>query len=156
MIDTLKREINYLRISVTDRCNLRCVYCMPKEGVSFLGHNDILRYEEMLRVVRIAVQQGITKIRVTGVVPTQGHWGSTAGKRKTVAIWAHKGTAGVPTKWNPKSRGWVLVGTVKCHGMGVYKTPYFKPLKTLTLVAQYGGDDWYWGAYTSVKRIKVR
>jgi GTP 3',8-cyclase len=69
MIDTFKREINYLRISVTDRCNLRCVYCMPKEGVSFLGHNDILRYEEMLRVVRIAVQQGITKIRVTGGEP---------------------------------------------------------------------------------------
>ncbi|MDD5475702.1 MAG: GTP 3',8-cyclase MoaA [Syntrophales bacterium] len=69
MIDAFQREINYLRISITDRCNLRCVYCMPKEGVSNLGHNDILRYEEILRIVRIAVQKGITKVRVTGGEP---------------------------------------------------------------------------------------
>ena len=69
MIDKYKREINYLRISITDRCNLRCVYCMPKEGVSFMGHDDILRYEEMLRIVKIAVKTGITKVRVTGGEP---------------------------------------------------------------------------------------
>ena len=69
MIDKHNREINYLRISITDRCNLRCVYCMPKEGISFMGHDDILRYEEMLRIVRIAVQTGITKVRVTGGEP---------------------------------------------------------------------------------------
>ncbi len=69
MIDNHNREINYLRISVTDRCNLRCVYCMPKEGVSFIGHDDILRYEELLRIVKIAVKTGITKIRVTGGEP---------------------------------------------------------------------------------------
>ncbi|PKN35511.1 MAG: GTP 3',8-cyclase MoaA [Deltaproteobacteria bacterium HGW-Deltaproteobacteria-19] len=65
----LHRNINYLRVSVTDRCNLRCIYCMPKEGLSLLGHNDILRYEEILRVVRAAMPEGITKVRLTGGEP---------------------------------------------------------------------------------------
>jgi len=69
MLDKFKREINYLRVSVTDRCNLRCVYCMPKEGLSRIGHEDILRYEEMLRIVRIARKLGIVKVRVTGGEP---------------------------------------------------------------------------------------
>jgi cyclic pyranopterin phosphate synthase len=69
MLDKFKREINYLRVSITDRCNLRCVYCMPKEGVSQLGHEDILRYEEMLRIIRIAKKLGIVKVRVTGGEP---------------------------------------------------------------------------------------
>jgi len=69
MIDKHNREINYLRISITDRCNLRCIYCMPKEGVSFLGHEDILSYEEILRIVDAAVKTGIIKIRVTGGEP---------------------------------------------------------------------------------------
>ncbi len=69
MLDNHKRNINYLRLSVTDRCNLRCRYCMPKEGTSLLGHNDILRYEEILRVVRGAVKLGIEKIRITGGEP---------------------------------------------------------------------------------------
>jgi cyclic pyranopterin phosphate synthase len=69
MLDTFNRHINYLRISVTDRCNLRCIYCMPTEGVSLIGHDDILRYEEILRVARCAAQKGITKIRITGGEP---------------------------------------------------------------------------------------
>ncbi|MCX5851452.1 MAG: GTP 3',8-cyclase MoaA [Deltaproteobacteria bacterium] len=69
MAEGSTREINYLRISVTDRCNLRCLYCMPKEGVSFLGHEDILRYEEILRIVAIAVRTGVLKARVTGGEP---------------------------------------------------------------------------------------
>lgn len=69
MIDNHKREINYLRVSITDRCNLRCVYCMPKEGLSLLGHRDILSYEEILRIVTIAVKTGIVKVRVTGGEP---------------------------------------------------------------------------------------
>jgi cyclic pyranopterin phosphate synthase len=69
MLDKFKREINYLRVSITDRCNLRCVYCMPKEGLSLIGHEDILRYEEMLRIVRIARMLGIVKVRVTGGEP---------------------------------------------------------------------------------------
>ena len=69
MIDQHNRNINYLRISVTDRCNLRCVYCMPKEGLSLIGHDDILRYEEILRVIRVAVRLGISKVRITGGEP---------------------------------------------------------------------------------------
>ena len=51
MLDGNRRVIDYLRISVTDRCNLRCVYCMPAEGVEWLPHEKILRYEEILRVL---------------------------------------------------------------------------------------------------------
>src|SRR3972149_10262882 len=69
LIDTYKRRIDYLRISVTDRCNLRCVYCMPAEGIQLIEPNEILRYEEFLRIARIAVERGITKIRVTGGEP---------------------------------------------------------------------------------------
>jgi len=69
MIDPYNRDINYLRVSVTDRCNLRCTYCMPKEGLSLIGHDDILRYEEILRIIRIAVGEGITKVRITGGEP---------------------------------------------------------------------------------------
>ena len=50
MIDRFGRTIDYLRISVTDRCNLWCVYCMPSEGISFLKHDDILRFEEIVEV----------------------------------------------------------------------------------------------------------
>ncbi len=63
------RTINYLRLSVTDRCNLRCVYCMPEEGISFLPHREILTYEEMLRLVKLCVANGIRKIRLTGGEP---------------------------------------------------------------------------------------
>jgi cyclic pyranopterin phosphate synthase len=69
LIDTQNRRINYLRVSVTDRCNLRCVYCMPAEGVAPLSHNDILRHEEIFRVARVAVELGIRKIRLTGGEP---------------------------------------------------------------------------------------
>lgn len=69
MIDKYNRDINYLRISITDRCNLRCQYCVPKEGLSLIGHDDILRYEEILRVVMIAVKMGIKKVRITGGEP---------------------------------------------------------------------------------------
>jgi cyclic pyranopterin phosphate synthase len=62
MIDRYERNINYLRVSITDRCNLRCAYCMPKEGISGIGHDDILRYEEILRIVQVATGEGITKI----------------------------------------------------------------------------------------------
>jgi GTP 3',8-cyclase len=69
MIDQFNRNINYLRISVTDRCNLRCKYCMPKEGLSQIGHGDILRYEEILRVIRSGIRVGISKVRITGGEP---------------------------------------------------------------------------------------
>jgi len=69
LIDNYKRKINYLRVSITDRCNLRCVYCMPKEGASPIGHSEILSYEEIIRIIKVAVKKGITKIRITGGEP---------------------------------------------------------------------------------------
>ena len=69
MTDRLGRSIDYLRISVTDRCNLRCAYCMPSGGVPALRHGEILRYEEILRVVRILSKHGIRHLRITGGEP---------------------------------------------------------------------------------------
>jgi cyclic pyranopterin phosphate synthase len=67
--DSFHRPINYLRISVTDRCNLRCVYCMPAEGIELMSHNDILTYEEIYTVARAAAGLGINKLRLTGGEP---------------------------------------------------------------------------------------
>lgn len=69
MYDRFNRSINYLRVSVTDRCNLRCTYCMPAEGVKLLEHKDILSLEEIVEVVREAVSMGISKVRITGGEP---------------------------------------------------------------------------------------
>jgi cyclic pyranopterin phosphate synthase len=69
LIDSYGRKINYLRLSVTDRCNLRCRYCMPEEGIPKLKHQDILTYEETMLLAETAVQVGIEKIRVTGGEP---------------------------------------------------------------------------------------
>ncbi|HPF19733.1 MAG TPA: GTP 3',8-cyclase MoaA [Syntrophomonas sp.] len=69
MQDGYGREINYLRISVTDRCNLRCQYCMPETGINHVGHEDILSLEEISRIVRVAASIGIRKVRLTGGEP---------------------------------------------------------------------------------------
>lgn len=67
--DFFQRPINYLRISVTDRCNLRCVYCMPEGGISLLGRSDILTFEEIQAVAQAAAELGISKVRLTGGEP---------------------------------------------------------------------------------------
>lgn len=67
--DNFGRKINYLRLSVTDRCNMRCVYCMPAAGIDKLGHTEILSYEQFLLIAEAAVSLGIEKIRVTGGEP---------------------------------------------------------------------------------------
>lgn len=68
--DRHQRTIDYLRISVTDRCNLRCIYCMPSEGVKPFEHKEILTYDEIIRIVRIAVALlGVRRIRITGGEP---------------------------------------------------------------------------------------
>jgi cyclic pyranopterin phosphate synthase len=67
--DAYNRPINYLRISVTDRCNFRCVYCMPPDGVEPCGHEDVLTYEEITLVVRAAASLGLSKLRLTGGEP---------------------------------------------------------------------------------------
>lgn len=69
MFDKFNRQIDYLRISVTDRCNLRCTYCMPEQGVVPKSHNDILSYEKILEVVKEAILLGIKKVRLTGGEP---------------------------------------------------------------------------------------
>jgi cyclic pyranopterin phosphate synthase len=67
--DSFQRPINYLRISVTDRCNLRCIYCMPAEGVDLRPHGDIISYEEIYTIARAAAELGIDKLRITGGEP---------------------------------------------------------------------------------------
>src|ERR1035437_7622977 len=67
--DTFGRRIDYLRISVTDRCNLRCIYCMPAEGVAWKDQAGILTFEEIERFAAAAVAEGISKIRLTGGEP---------------------------------------------------------------------------------------
>jgi len=67
--DSFQRPINYLRISVTDRCNLRCIYCMPPGGVQLMSHDDILSYEEIYTIARAAAELGIDKLRLTGGEP---------------------------------------------------------------------------------------
>lgn len=69
MRDAYNREINYLRVSVTDRCNLRCRYCMPEEGIGDLGHDHMLTLEQIARIVKIATAAGIANIRLTGGEP---------------------------------------------------------------------------------------
>jgi cyclic pyranopterin phosphate synthase len=67
--DSFQRPINYLRISVTDRCNLRCIYCMPADGIELTSHGDILSYEEIYTIAKAAAELGIDKLRITGGEP---------------------------------------------------------------------------------------
>lgn len=71
MLDKFNREINYLRISITDRCNLRCVYCMPESGIRLKTRADILSYEQIEKIVQAAVKLGVTKVRLTGGEPLE-------------------------------------------------------------------------------------
>lgn len=69
MYDCFNRKINYLRVSVTDRCNFRCTYCMPAKGIMQLSHNDILTFDEILNTIKYGVDLGINKVRITGGEP---------------------------------------------------------------------------------------
>jgi cyclic pyranopterin phosphate synthase len=69
LIDSFSRRIDYLRISVTDRCNLRCLYCMPSHGVQTIPREEILHYEEIHRLIDIAARMGVRKVRITGGEP---------------------------------------------------------------------------------------
>jgi GTP 3',8-cyclase len=69
IIDRFGRQMTYLRISVTDRCNMRCVYCMPSEGIPWQPHETILTYEEITRIVKTGAQHGIREVRLTGGEP---------------------------------------------------------------------------------------
>jgi cyclic pyranopterin phosphate synthase len=69
LIDSFGRKIDNLRISVTDRCNFRCRYCMPEEGMTWMEHREILTYEEIVKIVGILVPMGVRKVRLTGGEP---------------------------------------------------------------------------------------
>jgi len=69
LLDNHGRKINYLRLAVTDRCNLRCFYCMPEDGLNWLGRKELMTYEEMLQSCALLVKMGIEKIRITGGEP---------------------------------------------------------------------------------------
>src|SRR6187455_243076 len=70
LVDTHGRTVRDLRISVTDRCNLRCVYCMPAEGMSWLPKDHLLSYEEIARFTRLCLELGVHGVRLTGGEPT--------------------------------------------------------------------------------------
>ena len=67
--DSFGRRIDYLRISLTDRCNLRCVYCMPEEGVPWRDHTEVLSFEEIERLARVFSMLGVDRVRLTGGEP---------------------------------------------------------------------------------------
>lgn len=69
LVDSFRRKITYLRVSITDRCNYRCTYCKPEEQFKFIPHEEILRYEEIVEIIEEAVGLGITKVRITGGEP---------------------------------------------------------------------------------------
>ena len=69
LIDNLGREISYLRVSITDRCNYRCIYCQSEKEFEFIPHQEILRFEEIVEIVQEAVNLGVTKVRITGGEP---------------------------------------------------------------------------------------
>jgi cyclic pyranopterin phosphate synthase len=70
LIDNHNRVISYLRISITDRCNFRCTYCLPADGVEWLPHDEVLSYEEIARIAQVGSTLGLSKIRITGGEPT--------------------------------------------------------------------------------------
>ncbi len=69
LVDSYRRMITYMRVSITDRCNLRCVYCMPEEGLDWTPTEDLLTYDELTRLVTVSARRGLRKVRVTGGEP---------------------------------------------------------------------------------------
>ena len=69
LIDQYNRQLNYLRVSITDRCNLKCMYCVPQDLIPRVDHEEVLRYEEILKVIKIAIGLGVIKVRITGGEP---------------------------------------------------------------------------------------
>jgi len=108
-----------------------------------------------LKSSRASVAAG-RSVRLSGIVPTKGHWGSRAGIRKTLVLYARttKGTQPMPWKTSPK--GWKKIASFKCNGYGKYTSPLLHPKRSTWYVVRYAGDDWYWAAYTSVIRVGVK
>ncbi len=69
LIDSFGRQMEYVRLAVTDRCNLRCQYCMPAKGIDIVPRQELLSYKEMYRLIRVLTELGVHKVRVTGGEP---------------------------------------------------------------------------------------
>jgi hypothetical protein len=95
-------------------------------------------------------------IRLSGVIPTQDHWGATPGKVKTVVVYKRTKSAGPPTVWDATRKGWTKVGSRQASGLGKYRTGLLRPKRTTWYIVRYPGDDWYWRGYTSVLKVTVR
>ncbi len=153
-------DIEFVSVKVPAAAQPGYAYWIGFQHVDASGASLPLYVEEMYQVStmkpsRSAIGKG-ARIRMTGIVPTEGHWGSQAGLRKNIVLWWHKGSKGVPTNWNPKKQGWLRVSSLKTSRTGAYTTPYFKPPVTGTFVVQYAGDNWYLGAFTSSAMVKVK
>jgi hypothetical protein len=118
---------------------------------------DLATYFQVasLKPSRTAIRRG-GAVRLTGVVPTEGHMGSTPGKSKYVVVYERARSAGQPTRWDATRNGWTKVATVRTDGYGRYASRLLHPTRTIRYVVRYPGDAWYWGAYTSVVKVAVR
>jgi hypothetical protein len=118
---------------------------------------DLTTYFQVasLKASRSTVRHGGT-VRLSGVVPTQGHMGSKVGKSKSVILYQRTKAAGPPTAWNATAKGWHKVATLKANGLGKYASRLLHPKRTTWYVVRYPNDAWYWGAYTSVIRVAVK
>jgi hypothetical protein len=97
-----------------------------------------------------------TRVTISGVIPTQGHWSAQPGLAKTVTLFAHTGNAKVPGSWDPTREGWRKVATIQADGFGRYKSPALRIDRARTFVVRYPGDDWYWDAFTGTTKVNVR
>ena len=95
-------------------------------------------------------------VRLSGVVPTEGHLGSTSGKTKSVVIYKRTTSAGQPRCWDATRSGWTKVGVVKADGYGKYRSALLHPARSTWYVVRYPGDSQYWRAFTSVRKVTVR
>lgn len=95
-------------------------------------------------------------VRLSGVIPTQGHLGPTPGKVKTVVLYKRTKSAGQPQSWDATKSGWTKVGTLKTDRYGKYRSALLHPKRSTWYVVRYPADDWYWGAFTSVRKVTVR
>jgi hypothetical protein len=108
-----------------------------------------------LKASRATIRRGAS-VRLSGVIPTQGHMGSTAGKVKYVTLYQRTRAAGPPTTWDATRKGWRKVATVRANGYGKYSSRLLHPQRTTWYIVRYPGDSWYFRAYTSVTKVIVR
>jgi hypothetical protein len=108
-----------------------------------------------LAASRSSVKLG-SGVQLSGVIPTQGHWGSEPGAAKQVTIYQRTKAAGPPDDWNAATKGWRKVGDVRADGFGKFRTGSLRPQRTTWYIVRYPGDDWYWRGYTAVTKVTVR